>query len=395
MTKKVIIGLLCILTFDVLNFQPRIPAWPSVWDQNYHHNYYLVSPHSINFCLSLSIFPFSTSHYLFFIYFSPFPPLPSLYSLHSLYTSLFPTQVLHLYITSSLTLTPSPVYLSLLCLCVSTYFPYPIAPLSYSSIISPQTSFHSPILSLTLLLFSSSLSYFLILSLPSLISITPILYSSLPSSLPCITLKDNSGVWWCSSPSVQLVASRLTRAIIPDLKVVNCITRAAEHQNPNWRMHMIDGCSLKLCVATHSVTSSRTAPTISWFLHSYLGLATHWRMCKCSLFYSYSPLNPLSPLLFIVQYFSALLSLLPPHSLSLSYHTVYSPFLLLIPLSFPLSPSILSTSLPTSLPTSPFLHTSFTYTHLSPFIIFFLPAISTPSLSLSLSHLQISHFSIQ
>ena len=47
---------------------------------------------------------------------------------------------------------------------------------------------------------------------------------------------------------------------IPDSRVVNLGTRAAEHQGCNWGMRLIDGCSLELCVATFSVASSGIAP---------------------------------------------------------------------------------------------------------------------------------------
>ena len=79
--------------------------------------------------------------------------------------------------------------------------------------------------------------------------------------LPCVTLRDNDVlVQWCSrSPGVRVVVSLLTWAVIPDLRVVIFGTIAAEHHNPNWGMRMIDGCSLKLYVATHWVASSSTA----------------------------------------------------------------------------------------------------------------------------------------
>ena len=71
---------------------------------------------------------------------------------------------------------------------------------------------------------------------------------------------DGGGVWLYSSSGVRVVFSRLTWAVIPDLRSVNFDTGAAEHQRSNKCIQMIDGCSLKLCVATHSLASSRTSP---------------------------------------------------------------------------------------------------------------------------------------
>ena len=45
---------------------------------------------------------------------------------------------------------------------------------------------------------------------------------------------------------------KLTWAFIPNTRVINLGTREAKHENNNWGMQMIDGCSLKLCVATFS-----------------------------------------------------------------------------------------------------------------------------------------------
>ena len=186
---------------------------------------------------------------------------------------------------------------------------------------------------------------------------------------------------------------------------------------------MIDGCSLKLCVATHSVASFTTAPQIklneiarlfrdgsirkyqftfavhtasfpSGSLHQALvPICTPLFISHHSLFsppcpssslpllYSHSPFNPLSPPLFIFPYFSAPFSLLPPHSLFL-YHTLYSPFLLLIPLSLSFNIYLLHLSPHLSLLTLQHFHSSIS---LSFYNFLFPNHIYALSLSLSLS----------
>ena len=159
---------------------------------------------------------------------------------------------------------------------------------------------------------------------------------------------------------------------------------------------MMDGCSLKLCVATHSLASSRTSPqknlnaiarlfrdgsvrkyqftfTFHTMLHYLLALFImhyspsvhlysflHYLLFSrpSSVFSSlpllYSPLNSFTPSTLIFLYFSAPIFSHPTRSL---YHTLYSLFLLLIPLSLPLFIFLfISTSLLTSFPNFHFLH---------------------------------------
>ena len=190
---------------------------------------------------SLSTLLFSLSlHYLSVLYLpctniialyllSLFPALPSLYPLHSI--SLLPTLELHLYISSPLTLIPSPLYLSVLTLWLlhfsSNYS-------NHSPINIPlQTSSHFPNLSLTLLLFSSSLSSLIFLPLQSLFYTTSILLFLFTLFSPMCHIKRQQ---WCKM--VRVVFSRLT--VIPDHKVD---TRAAEHQRAcKWLMVAASSC---------------------------------------------------------------------------------------------------------------------------------------------------------
>ena len=166
----------------------------------------------------------------------------------------------------------------------------------------------------------------------------------------------------------------------------------SKHQSHNWGMQIIDGCSLKLCVATHSVVSSSTAPqtklnaiarlcrdgsirkyqftfTFHTTLHHLLTLSimpictllliSHHPLISLPssslpLLYSYSSLNPSS--LHALSYFPIFLhpfrfSHPLSRSLSIIHYTLhsYSPFLSLSLSSL----FIFSTSLPTSLPPLP------------------------------------------
>ena len=189
--------------------------------------------------------------------------LSHLYIPSTLFISLLPTLVLHLYLIPSHSHSLSFIS-ALLFLCVPTCFYYPLSSLPYLThpLSLPKLQPTLPSELLILLLFhldhlsSSFPSHLSSLSLPF----------SLPSSLPCFTLRDNGGGvqwWWCSMVFESwcwVVVSRLTWAIISDLRVVNFGTRTAKHQSHNWGIQIINGCSLKLCVAAHSVVSSSTAP---------------------------------------------------------------------------------------------------------------------------------------
>ena len=125
--------------------------------------------------------------------FFPFLASPIFIS-HSLYLSPLPTLELHLYISSPLTLNPTPLYSPLLTLCLLHTSP------NYSNCssttIPPQTPSHFPNWSLTLLLFSSSLSSLIFLSLQSLFYITPILLFLSTLFSPLCHIKRQR---WCST----------------------------------------------------------------------------------------------------------------------------------------------------------------------------------------------------
>ena len=117
----------------------------------------------------------------------------SLYFNDEIINSLLPTLELHLYISSPLTLTPSHLYSSVLTLWLlhfsSNYS-------NHSPINIPlQTSSHFPNLSLTLLLFSSSLTSLIFLPLQSLFYITSILLFLSTLFSPMCHIKRQQ---WCS-----------------------------------------------------------------------------------------------------------------------------------------------------------------------------------------------------